>query len=77
MHYMRKKSQNSVDRISSGFNDLMGSYIEALQENSADIAEMLTSLKGRELSKDEKKELGEIKKSIKKIDSNLKFLDGR
>lgn len=74
---MRKKSQNSVDRISSGFNDLMGSYIEALQENSADIAEMLTSLKGRELSKDEKKELGEIKKSIKKIDSNLKFLDGR
>lgn len=74
---MRKKSQNSVDRISSGFNDLMGSYIEALQENSADIAEMLTSLKGRELSKDEKKELGEIKKSIKKIDSNLKFLDGK
>ena len=74
---MRKKSQNSVDRISSGFNDLMGSYIEALQENSADIAEMLNSLKGRELSKDEKKELGEIKKSIKKIDSNLKFLDGR
>ena len=74
---MRKKSQNSVDRISSGFNDLMGSYIEELQENSADIAEMLTSLKGRELSKDEKKELGEIKKSIKKIDSNLKFLDGR
>ena len=77
MSCMRKKSQNSVDRISSGFSDLMSSYIDALQENSDDIASMLASLKGRELSKDEQKELSSIRKNLKKIDDNLKFLDGK
>ena len=73
---MKKKSQNSADKISSGFNDLMGAYIDALKENSDDIASMLASLQGRELSKSEKKELSNIKQSLKKIDKNLKFLDG-
>ena len=72
---MKKKSKNSASKMNSGFNDLMGSYIMALQENSDDIAMMLTELTGRNLSANDKKELGKIKRSLKKMDSDLNSLD--
>ena len=72
---MKKKSKNSASRINSGFDDLMGSYIMALQENSDDIAMMLTELTGRSLSAKDKKELVKIKRSLKKMDSDLNSLD--
>ena len=72
---MPKKNKNSASKINSGFNDLMGSYITALQENSDDIAMMLTELTGRDLSVKDKKELGKIKRSLKKMDSDLNSLD--
>lgn len=72
---MRKKSKNSASKINSGFNDLMGSYIMALQENSDDIAMMLEELTGRSLSSSDRKELGKIKRSLKKMDSDLNSLD--
>lgn len=72
---MRKKSKNSASKINSGFNDLMGSYIMALQENSDDIAMMLKELTGRSLSASDRKELGKIKRSLKKMDSDLNSLD--
>lgn len=72
---MRKKSKNSASKINSGFNDLMGSYIMALQENSDDIAMMLKELTGRSLSSSDRKELGKIKRSLKKMDSDLNSLD--
>ena len=61
---MQKKSKNSASKINSGFNDLMGSYIMALQENSDDIAMMLKELTGRSLSASDRKELGKIKRSL-------------
>ena len=54
---MKKKDKNSATKINSGFNDLMGSYILALQENSDDIAMMLEELTSRKLSVNDKKEL--------------------
>ena len=72
---MQKKSKNSASKINSGFNDLMGSYIMALQENSDDIAMMLEELTGRSLSSSDRKELGKIKRSLKKMDSDLNSLD--
>lgn len=72
---MRKKNKNSASKINSGFNDLMGSYIMALQENSDDIAMMLKELTGRSLSVSDRKELGKIKRSLKKMDSDLNSLD--
>lgn len=72
---MQKKSKNSASKINSGFNDLMGSYIMALQENSDDIAMMLKELTGRSLSSSDRKELGKIKRSLKKMDSDLNSLD--
>ena len=72
---MRKKNKNSASKINSGFNDLMGSYITALQENSDDIAMMLKELTERSLSSSDRKELGKIKRSLKKMDSDLNSLD--
>ena len=72
---MRKKNKNSASKINSGFNDLMGSYIMALQENSDDIAMMLKELTGRSLSASDRKELGKIKRSLKKMDSDLNSLE--
>ena len=72
---MRKKSKNSASKMNSGFNDLMGSYIIALQENSDDIAQMLEELTSRKLSVSDKKELNKIKSSLKKMDSDLNSLD--
>ena len=72
---MQKKNKNSASKINSGFNDLMGSYIMALQENSDDIAMMLKELTGRSLSSSDRKELGKIKRSLKKMDSDLNSLD--
>ena len=47
----------------------------ALQENSDDIAMMLKELTGRSLSSSDRKELGKIKRSLKKMDSDLNSLD--
>ena len=72
---MKKKSKSSATKINSGFNDLMGSYIMALQENSDDIAQMLEELTSRKLSVSDKKELNKIQSSLKKMDSDLNSLD--
>ena len=72
---MKKKNKSSVTKINSGFNDLMGSYIAALQENSNDITQMLEELTNRKLSAFDKKELNKIQKNLKKVDSDLNSLD--
>jgi translation elongation factor EF-Ts len=50
----------------------MGSYIEALKENSGDIVQALELLQGKNLSAFDKKELKSIQKHLKEIDKNLK-----
>lgn len=69
---MRKKEESSISQVSNGFNDLMGSYIEALQENSEDIVRALELLKDKNLSAVNKKELKDIQKHLKNIDKSLK-----
>ena len=71
---MKKKDKSSATKINSGFNDLMGSYILALQENSDDIAMMLEELTSRKLSVNDKKELNKIEKNLKKMNTDLNSL---
>ena len=68
---MQRKRKNSESQISSGFSDLMGSYITALEENSEDIALMLEMLKDKKLSVQDKKFLKSFKRQLKEIDSSL------
>ena len=70
---MRKKEKNTQQsQMSSGFSNLMDSYIVALQENSEDIAHALELLKGKNLSASAKNELKGIQKQLKDIDKDLK-----
>ena len=65
-----KRKRN--DKASESFNVLMGSYIDALAENSQDISSMLEELKKRKLSNKDKKELKSFKKAISKLDDELR-----
>lgn len=60
-----------MERISSGFNDLIGVYEDELRENSDEIAEVLQLLQRKDLSKSNIKELKKIKRELKRIDSVL------
>ena len=59
------------NKVEDGFSSLIDSYIIALEDNSKEIAEALKSLKGRKLSKKEKKMFDEIKKDLENLDSRL------
>ena len=69
---MKKKEKSTQSQINNGFSNLMGSYIEALKENSGDIVQALELLQGKNLSAFDKKELKSIQKHLKEIDKNLK-----
>lgn len=60
-----------MERISSGFNDLIGVYADELKENSEEIAEVLQLLQRKDLNKANIKELKKIKRELKRIDSVL------
>jgi ABC-type molybdenum transport system ATPase subunit/photorepair protein PhrA len=70
-NYESKNKKSSVERISSGFNDLIGVYADELKENSEEIAEVLQLLQRKELNKANIKELKKIKRELKRIDSVL------
>lgn len=69
-----KKRDRNTEKLGSGFNNLMNSYILALEENSEDIASMLSVLKSKKLSDEDKKFLKSFKRQIKHIDDSLKEL---
>lgn len=60
--------KNSVE---DGFSSLIDSYIIALEDNSKEISDVLKSLKGRKLSKREKKMFDEFKKELERLDKKL------